>query len=117
MTTILDESLQALFRFNPDPCYLLDHRGVFIEVNDATVEFTGYAREELVGHAFTPLIDQDDLAQTWRVFDQVMNGLLQRFDVAIVRKDGERLELAITAVPVYRDSSIVALVEIGRAHV
>ncbi len=53
---------QLLFEKNPNPAYVLDQRTMkFIEVNDATVSFYGYSREDFKNMKLTQLRLKEDL--------------------------------------------------------
>ena len=47
--------LKMLFEYAPDPFYLSDLKGTFIDANKAAEKVTGYKREELIGKSFLKL--------------------------------------------------------------
>ncbi|NHN29857.1 bifunctional diguanylate cyclase/phosphodiesterase [Paenibacillus agricola] len=109
----LQESLLSLFEYNPDPCYLTDTNGIFVAFNDAVLELTGYSQEELLGKSFEPLIIPEQIGKVNYIFEQVVSTCLKvDFEIAIYRKDGERLELGITAMPINIEGQITGIIGI-----
>jgi len=63
-----------------DGIYQLDAEGRFVAVNDAIVELTGYAREELLGeHASVVLVEED--------VDRIQHEIYRRLDDEDSRDD------------------------------
>jgi diguanylate cyclase (GGDEF)-like protein/PAS domain S-box-containing protein len=111
----LHESLHSLFHFNPDPCYVLDAQGRFEAFNNATLTVTGYSREELLHQSFLPLIYPEHAERTQLIFQRVLSGGHEAsFDVSIIRKDGELLELSVTAVPVWLDGKVSGVAGVAK---
>ena len=50
-----EESLRVLFELAPDPYYLSDLSGRFVDANQAAELLTGYRRDELIGRSFLQL--------------------------------------------------------------
>lgn len=111
----LPESLYSLFEYNPDPCYMLNQEGRFIAVNEAVSRVTGYSTEELTGAPYQFLIAPDYAEFTESIFNRVgVRGEKADFDTVILRKNGERAELTITAVPVLIDGNIVCTIGMAK---
>ncbi|NHN35030.1 bifunctional diguanylate cyclase/phosphodiesterase [Paenibacillus agricola] len=109
----LQESLLSLFKYNPDPCYLTDTNGIFVAFNDAALELTGYSQEELLGNSFELLIIPEQMGKITYIFEQIVSTCLKAdFEIAIYRKDRERLELGITAMPINIEGQITGIIGI-----
>ncbi|WP_162287869.1 EAL domain-containing protein [Indiicoccus explosivorum] len=105
---------KSLFDFNPDACYAIDLDGRFRLFNEAASRITGLSQEEAVGSPFSSLIPKDQLPGTVSFFQRVLQGERGQFDTAIRGKDGSRLTLSLTAVPVYADGEVCGVVGTAR---
>lgn len=107
----LKESLLSFFEYNPDPCYVLDTIGNFIDLNEATLKLTGYSRKELLEMSYHDLIAPEQIYQTDLIFQQVISeGLKVDLDAVIYTKEREPLEISITAVPVIIKGQITSII-------
>ncbi|HPY73673.1 MAG TPA: PAS domain S-box protein [Methanothrix sp.] len=61
--TIIEDQTDLICRFRPD--------GVFTFANDAYCRYFGKTREDLIGHAFTPLIPEEDLEMARQKFSSL----------------------------------------------
>lgn len=114
---MLQESRQlykSLFDYNLDATYSLDREGRFVELNRATCETTGYEREELLGASFEPLIVPEDMAVTKAHFAKGIGGETTNFEISILHKQGHRVLVSVTVVPVVVDGDIPGVIGIAR---
>jgi PAS domain S-box-containing protein len=75
-----------------DPVYALDPEGHFTFVNDALVELTGYAEEELVGEDASILVDRATVETATTVFKQLLDNpdrTHDTFEFELVTADGD----------------------------
>jgi diguanylate cyclase (GGDEF)-like protein/PAS domain S-box-containing protein len=107
-----DQLLHSLFEFNPHAIAVINRNGQFIKVNIAARELSGYSDEELNGAPFEKIILQEEhkkvLANSLRAF----GGAVQTFETAFVHKDGYRIDLHATVVPVRNRTDVQLLVVI-----
>lgn len=108
------ERYKSLFEYNPDAVYSFDLEGRFVEVNPACHKLSGYTREELIGSTFTGLIVPEELSQTVQRFRQAAEGEPQNYETAIYHKDGRRIELNVTNIPIIVDGQIVGVFGIAK---
>ncbi|CDM65019.1 PAS domain S-box protein [Pyrinomonas methylaliphatogenes] len=108
------ERYKSLFEYNPDAVYSFDLEGRFVEVNPACHKLSGYTREELIGSSFTTLIVPEELPQTVQRFRQAAEGEPQNYETAIYHKDGRRIELNVTNMPIIVDGQIVGVFGIAK---
>jgi len=50
-----EDKFSKIFHFNPDPISISTLEGVYLEVNDAWLMYTGYSREEVIGRSVADL--------------------------------------------------------------
>lgn len=72
-----------------DGIYQLDAEGRFVAVNDAVVELTGYAREELLGEHVSVLFDEEDVSAVEQEIERLSTTPTER---------GELLDLTVQTV-------------------
>ncbi|AGB39312.1 PAS domain S-box protein [Natronococcus occultus] len=111
------EQYRTLTNAIDDGIYRLDTNGRIAAVNDAVLEQTGYAREELLGEQLVALVDEDDLAR----FDRALRGRLETGDapettleLAIETADGGRLLCEVRFNVLEADGEFEGVVAVAR---
>src|SRR4030065_1649498 len=110
MEKLLEESEQrykSLFEYNPDAVFSFDLDGNFLSANPACCKLSGHSVEELMHMSFMPLIVPEDLEKTLYRFRMAAKGKPQNYEIAIKHKDGHRVELNVTNIPIIVDDEIV----------
>lgn len=113
----LEESRQrykSLFEHNLDAVYSVDLEGNFLTANPACEKVSGYTVEEFLQRSFTPLIVPEDLEKTWRHFEKAAGGEPQNYETAIIHKDGHRVQLNVTNIPIVVTDEIVGVYGIAK---
>lgn len=105
---------QSLFEFNHDACYALDKEGKFVLCNDSFVEMTGYSEKEALQMTYFSLIMEDCSEKTFYHFQKMLKGNREKFKTSIRHKNGERVDVAVTGVPLYRDGEIQGIVGMAK---
>lgn len=69
---------------------MITQNGLIKFCNPMAVEMSGYARDELIGHSFLPLIHEDDQAGTLETHARRMRGEIDfvNYEIRGLRKDG-----------------------------
>ncbi|MBX0335023.1 PAS domain-containing sensor histidine kinase [Pontibacter sp. HSC-14F20] len=104
---------QTLFLNHPDAIYLLDLEGNFMMVNEEVCRITGYGREMLIGQNFEPLIDESMRAFTRDRFLESMQDKPQRYETAIISKNGFKY-LDVTNFPLKDEDRVMAIFGIAK---
>lgn len=100
---------RAFFDDNPHAAFSLTAEGWFDEAN-ATAELrTGYTREELRRRRFDEIVDGPRLPQAYETFAAVLRGEPQKVQTVVLARDGERIDLNVTLVPVVVDGTVVSV--------
>ncbi len=113
---LLEESEQrykSLFDNNPDASFALDLTGKFISVNQTAAQITGYEGEELLNGSFNRLVSIADIDKVRKNFSKVINGASVHTEIRIIRKDGQEIEVKITAVPIKVKGEIVGVIGVA----
>ncbi len=90
-TEVNDLNYRELFDFFTDSIYILNPKGIFIDVNTGAVKMYGYSREEMIGKTPEMLSAEgkNDLIITNEYINKAFNGESQKFEWWGKRKSGE----------------------------
>jgi len=87
--TLFDEALEAIVVISPE--------GTIVEANPAVCRYTGYPCEEIVGHAFTRLLDPAALTMFPGTIAEIFAHGSIRVELNACRKDGSLFPVEIRA--------------------
>ncbi|MCU4924474.1 PAS domain S-box protein [Halobacteria archaeon AArc-dxtr1] len=93
---------RTLVKTIDDGIYQLDADGTIVAANDAIVEATGYARDELLGEDVSRIIDDDDHAAIEREVSSQLdggNGELTTFELSLRTATGENVPCELRVTP------------------
>jgi diguanylate cyclase (GGDEF)-like protein/PAS domain S-box-containing protein len=108
------ETYKRLFDCNDDACYALDKNGNFKLFNDAAVELTGYTKAEALNLSLFTLFTDDFLEKCLRSFERLMEGKQERVFSCITHKSGSKVDLDITAIPIFHQDQVCGIVGVAR---
>lgn len=112
-----EEKFKRLFEANPDPVYLINEKGEFLEVNDAFCQITGYGREETIGTNFNeaPFLPEKSQKKAARNFRKRKEGKkIPPYAIEVQAKNGESVYVEINTNLLKEDDKIIGLVGIAR---
>ena len=111
-----EERYRSLFENANDLVFVTDTRGVFRAVNRAAQELIGYSAEELIGRRFEELVAPASLAEARSARERKISGKVETttYEVELVGKNGEQVELEVTSQLVLEDGHAVGIQGIGR---
>ncbi|MFC1900204.1 PAS domain-containing protein [Chloroflexota bacterium] len=108
----IEELLQALIDLAPDAYYLSDLKGTFIDGNKAAEEIIGYKKEELIGKSFLKL-DLLSVKQISKAAELLARNAIGKAtgpdEFILKRKDGSRVEVEISTVPLKMSKKTIVL--------
>lgn len=102
----IQQRYQALFDHNPDPVYLFDAHGHYLDRNDAAVALTGLTRDEALGQSIDRLVAEEDLPAAQAGLARALKGEPEWMQVRVRTKAGETRHLDVTAVPLMVDGDV-----------
>lgn len=98
VTSESEKRYRELFLSNPIPTYIFDERTLeFIEVNDATVEFYGYTREEFSRMTLRDIRPEEDLADLYKSLQNLGSAVFHTDKMRHRRKNGEVFPVELTS--------------------
>ncbi|RFU62075.1 PAS domain S-box protein [Peribacillus glennii] len=104
-----EQRYRSLFDYNPSAVYSFDLHGNYKSVNRMLEAMTGYTQDELLQMNYSELLHPDDLEYTDWFFEQATLGKTQNYDVTLLRKNGEAIEVNVANVPIMVDNKIVGV--------
>ena len=109
-----EERYRSLFDQNPDGVYSLDRDGRLVEVNPAMETLTGYGAEELIGRSSVRIIAPEYRRRAAERFSEALRGEARYYEMAVIRKDGRRLDLHMTQAPIVVGGEVVGVYGIAK---
>jgi PAS domain S-box-containing protein len=103
------ERYRSLFEYNPVAVFSIGPNGLFTSANPAALALCGYSEEELLRQKFLGVVTSEERASTARGFSQVMNRLTRRFEMTLIHRDGHRVALSVTTLPIVIDNEVVGV--------
>lgn len=104
-----EQRFKSLFDHNPAGIIALDRQGRYIEVNPASTQISGYTREELLEMTFQPMLVPEDLEKAHRAFLRTLQGEPVVEEMSTIGKNGDRVEIISTSVPIFVDGEVVGV--------
>jgi PAS domain S-box-containing protein len=95
-----EQRYKSLFENNYDAVFSLDDEGYFRTANPAAQRICGYSEEELCRMSYVPLVDVNDVPRVRQAFIAALKGEPQNIEMSIVHKEGRRVHLNLTAIPI-----------------
>jgi PAS domain S-box-containing protein len=108
------EVMETLFKNHPDGVFLFDTSGYMINVNPACCDISGFSSAELIGRRFVRFIDRSDILNVRKNFEGVSKGKPVHFDTTLIRKDGNKRLLNITAIPITTEDKFEGFYVVAR---
>ncbi|WP_182103491.1 bifunctional diguanylate cyclase/phosphodiesterase [Niallia taxi] len=110
----LFDTYKSLFNYNSEACFALNMRGEFLLVNPAAEILTGYSDKEFFHLSYEDLIEKQDRKVTIKKLEGLLNGDKDSVEVSIRNKQGEKIDLSIVAVPIFRAKRPMGIVGVAK---
>jgi PAS domain S-box-containing protein/putative nucleotidyltransferase with HDIG domain len=104
-----EQRYSSLFEHNPSMVYAIDRQGRFTSINAAAVKLTGYSEEEAVRRDFADGIVPEYLETVKLHYAKALNGEPQSYEAAVIAKDGRRIDIHITSVPIIINREVIGI--------
>jgi len=106
----------ALVENTSEIIYSLDLKGNFTFINRAGEDFSGYAREEVLGLNLSQLFTPQSVTEIWRTILCMLNDHRPAaYEAVMVRKNGKRLTITNNVHLLYKDGIPMGVQSIARA--
>ncbi|WP_102026553.1 PAS domain S-box protein [Salirhabdus sp. Marseille-P4669] len=115
---LLEENRQkyeSLFEHHPDAIFTYDIEGYLLDGNKSAEKFTGYSRDEGLGTNFADYIVPEDVEKSMHHFHKAIEEKsAESCEIAMQRKDGQRVDLFVTNVPIVVDHEVIGVFGLAR---
>ncbi|WP_211326587.1 bifunctional diguanylate cyclase/phosphodiesterase [Paenibacillus flagellatus] len=101
-----EQQFQSLFDNNSDAVFSMDAYGNLIGVNPAVEAITGYPPSHFKGRTLTD-IAADNREKALYHFYRMLEGRSEKYELTIVRRDGQTVELSLHLVPISIQGRVV----------
>jgi PAS domain S-box-containing protein len=109
-----EECCRSLFEHTPDTVYTLDVQGCVTGANPACEAATGFRLRELLGLRFEALVEPGHRERARAAAARCARGEPQTAELTVRRRDGLRLELDATLVPIFIGGQPAGSFVVGR---
>lgn len=111
---VQNQRFRSLFDQNPDAVYSLDLNGRFTSANKQSERLAGKPVEQLLNLSARDVIAPDKREESSKRLEMALQGHTTYGETAIAKKNGERIELAVTHVPIVVDGKLEGVFGIAK---
>jgi len=105
---------RSLFEHNPDAVFMVDLNGVFMSINPATERITGYTEAEMIGKSYEFFTVPEDIERSRVHLAGAVQGTTQNLEMAIVNKQGQRVDLNVISLPIQIEGELIGVYGIAK---
>jgi PAS domain S-box-containing protein len=84
---------------------LINNEGVITYTNNKMADMLGYPVEEIVGRTIWDFVNEEDKPTVTKSFVKRCQGILESYEMKLIRKDGSLLMVGINSKPIFDDNS------------
>ncbi|WP_235848918.1 MULTISPECIES: PAS domain-containing sensor histidine kinase [Bacillaceae] len=99
----------SLFQNNPEAVFSFDLNGNYLSVNPAMEKLLGYTEEEYIKMDWIPLVIEKEIATVIYHFQKAINGETTHYETIALHKDGHRINVKVTNMPITVGGKIVGV--------
>nr|WP_229522127.1 PAS domain-containing hybrid sensor histidine kinase/response regulator [Paenibacillus monticola] len=109
-----EQRYKSLFEYNPSAVYSMNLQGDYLTANANLEKLTGYSLDELIGMYFGPVVHEKDMVKTLDHFKLAAQGHPQSYDLTLIHKNGDSVEINTINIPIIVDGQVVGVYGISR---
>lgn len=110
-----EERYRELFENAKDAIYVHDLKGIYLKINRAAEELSGYSRDEIVGHNFTEFLAPEHVKFVRETFCQKLAQKGETsYEVDVIAKDGRRVPVEVSSRAIYENGVLVGVQGMAR---
>ncbi|MHC0036287.1 PAS domain S-box protein [Pseudoneobacillus sp. C159] len=104
---------QVIIENNPDAFLVIDREGYLSFLNPACEKMIGFSLDEPWTVTYNQILTTDAWGKANRYFQQSLEGKVGNFDSSFLSKEGQRIEVNITKLPISVQNEIIGVVVIA----
>jgi diguanylate cyclase (GGDEF)-like protein/PAS domain S-box-containing protein len=104
-----EQIYKSLFDYSPNGIIMFDLKGRIKKINDTASGFAGYTADEMKKATIASYLYKDNLDKTLYFFKRTCKGTSQNFETAVIHKEGYRVDLYVTSVPISINAETVGI--------
>jgi PAS domain S-box-containing protein len=106
---ISNQRYKSLFEHNPYGVFQMLPSGQFLLVNKSFTQLTGYNSKEISEIGINQLISEEHASHIHELIEKAADGKYQSDEVIWKNKEGKKLHIYLTLLPIYVDSKIIGV--------
>jgi len=106
--------LQSLLENHVDAIFETDRDGICCSANQRACDLTGYSLTDLIGKTSASFVPDDQLPAVRRQRERVYRGETAEYHTILMCRNGRRVPVRVTAIPVFVDALVVTMYSIVR---
>jgi diguanylate cyclase (GGDEF)-like protein/PAS domain S-box-containing protein len=111
---IQTEKYRSLFHYNPDLVYSFDLSGNFTNINPTAEHAIGFSYDEVIGQSYLSIVAPDYQKRSCYHFEEAKKGTPQKYDLDIITKKGEMLNLLATKFPIIINNKVIGVYGVAK---
>jgi PAS domain S-box-containing protein len=109
-----EQHYQSLFEHHPDAVFSFDLQGNYLSVNKGMEQLLGYSEDEYLSLNYLPLVADTHVEHTNEYFKRAAKGITQNYETIAIHKEGDKVPVSVTNIPIIVDGKIVGVYGIAR---
>ncbi|WP_404362958.1 PAS domain S-box protein [Marinobacter sp.] len=109
-----EQRYRSLFSENPDAVFSLDPEGRFLEINQATLDLTGYSRPELIVCNWEDFVNPADRERARVSFGAALVGNPSSFRCRMINREDRTVIAQVTHFPIVVEDELVGVFGVAR---
>jgi len=109
-----EQMFESLFEHNPNMVCLLNTAGDIMKANGMTERVLGFSKRQMEQSSFASFILGESLGKVEQLFEQLRTGLPISLKLGAQHREGYRVDLDATAVPIREDGELTGIIMFGQ---
>lgn len=104
-----DARFRRVIEHNPDAIVAVSLNGTVLEINESTLQLSGFPRHAILGELFTRFLPPQEIERAEGAHARSLTGETTQLAVETFRFDGSPLALSVTMIPHYSGGSVAGV--------
>lgn len=109
-----EERYRSFVEHHPDAIFAIGLDGTILMANPGAERVSGYRPEELVNRSFSEVLPAEEMGRIGAFLGDMMSGKAGSFETYMRHRDGQRVDLATTTIPMMSNGEVVGFYGVTR---